>query len=511
MDISNIKIFKNHIDSKVNFEYSICASNFSTKNIINIHIQDYGGIKMSDCEKILQKGVFDSIIVDTKKSVSENYIEWLKTSTYEEIKEKQNGGFSIGIPVEGAPIRWEGEFNQEKYKKLRNEIDSGQIRNLTSEEETHIVKKSASEVISKAWLDCIRSSAFGLLDYEEIGQDGSFSVLFRYSPNAPGDNPPTITGFVITNCTCVNPPKIGDKVPYGGITILFTRNKNQQGYFEEATYVLNTNKGTADGRIPAMGKPVSPKIRDIKFFHATNSSPAGWPSCEIEVPVGYKIIGGGGRLNWDKFGNLLTASYPLGLNKWLIRGKDHEKSDPVTCDVWAIGIYDPDDEFEVEINWADSDLRNHPQRAVSVRNGFQLVGGGARANWSVHGQLLTACYPIGRDTWSAQSKDHHFAEPSTITTYAIGIRPRNGANNIEIVINEVTIGPDQHPKGVCPAPNNCRLIGGGARANWKSSGIMLTASYPEGNSWVAKAKDHISPESGTLTIYALGIPNQYFA
>jgi hypothetical protein len=41
--------------------------------------------------------------------------------------------------------------------------------------------------------------------------------------------------------------------------------------------------------------------------------------------------------------------------------------------------------------------------------------------------------------------------------------------------------------------------------NWKGPGNLLTASYPEGSTWVAAAKAHFGDDFSTITVYALGV------
>src|SRR4051794_35310036 len=135
---------------------------------------------MAACDSILKNGVFDTIIVDTQKSVSENYVEWLKVATFEEIKEKSSQGLNIGFPISGVPIKFGVDVSEDDYKKWQQSIDQGKIRSLDEKETQTLIKQSVSEVLVEAWSDRIIANSFGLLDYEDIGEDGSFSVMFRY-------------------------------------------------------------------------------------------------------------------------------------------------------------------------------------------------------------------------------------------------------------------------------------------------------------------------------------------
>ena len=462
---------------------------------------------MAQCDSILMNGVFNTIVKNTTQTVSDQYVEWLKRASFQEMKSATGLGLGIAFPIEGVPVEFKLDFTQQEYDSWREAIDQGKIRNLSASETQTLVEKSVDQGIVEAWLECTKS--FGLLDYQTIGTDGRFSVFFRYSPNNVDDHEPKILEpLIVAGARAVNPPTVGTKVPFGGFTVLFERSEELPG-FPEATYALNTEKGSAAGTIPWIIKKKTPKLKGIKIFH-TKSGVASWPSVDVSVPEGYKMLGGGARVNWSGESNLLTGCYPAATNRWRASGKDHERSSPASIDGWAIALEDPDDKWEIIIEAADSDRRPHPERVVSVPNGFAMVGGGVKANWNTAGQLLTESIPVGRDSWSGKSKDHVVPEPSTLSTYVIGIRPRNGGPNIEIKIRQTEVAAAPHPEGRCPVPDGCRLVGGGARVNWTTAGNLLTATYPEGNAWVAKAKDHTHTNPSSLTIFSIGIPNEYF-
>src|SRR5262249_6417995 len=63
-------------------------------------------------------------------------------------------------------------------------------------------------------------------------------------------------------------------------------------------------------------------------------------------------------------------------------------------------------EFAPEIISVTSDPRSHNDVRVVVPEGYKLLCGGARVNWQGGGNLLTASYPEGDNTWRASCKDH---------------------------------------------------------------------------------------------------------
>ncbi|HEY1248150.1 MAG TPA: hypothetical protein VGE97_04115 [Nitrososphaera sp.] len=142
----------------------------------------------------------------------------------------------------------------------------------------------------------------------------------------------------------------------------------------------------------------------VKKFQAVGEKSEGAPQTTLTIPEGYKILGGGARVNWSEPGNLLTASYPLNERTWIAASKAHGTKSDAYIDVWAIAIYDPNNQLDVKIFPEDSATSHWPSATATVGKGYVLTGGGAQAKWKVQGSLLTASYPIPllRDQMSTQ-------------------------------------------------------------------------------------------------------------
>jgi hypothetical protein len=242
----------------------------------------------------------------------------------------------------------------------------------------------------------------------------------------------------------------------------------------------------------------------VQLFTAT-SGVVQHPFVELTVPAGYKIVGGGALDHWSGAGNLLTASYPKGPNTWVAAGKDHEIASPASITAFALALHDPTDVWDVIIKSVTSDPAPHPQATAVLPNDYTLTGGGAFVNWQGAGNLLTASFPNGPHSWEARSKDHDISDPSRITAYVIGVRPRTGNKKLMHIIKEATGAAEPHPNAhVCLDPDWI-LSGGGALDNWSGAGNLLTSSYPEGTCWFASGKDHIHPSPAAITAYVIGI------
>jgi hypothetical protein len=233
------------------------------------------------------------------------------------------------------------------------------------------------------------------------------------------------------------------------------------------------------------------------------------PTAQVSVPQGYKLIGGGAIDNWVGEGNLLTASYPSG-NNWVAAGKDHQVASPSYITVFALGLYDPHDEWEVVVANQTSDPAQHPQAVATLPEGYVLTGGGAFVDYgSGYGNLLTASFPNGDSGWEARSKDHLVADPAKVTAYAIGIRAKPG-NHLRLrhTIVSATGAVAQHPTAQVCLHSGWVLSGGGAIDNWNEPGNLLTASFPSNSCWSANGKDHIDPSPASITVYAIGLSTE---
>jgi hypothetical protein len=151
-----------------------------------------------------------------------------------------------------------------------------------------------------------------------------------------------------------------------------------------------------------------------------------------------------------------------------------------------------------------------PTATCSVDSDFVLIGGGAEIVGSgTPNAVLTGSFP-GSDltTWTAKSKDHQMSYPHKLRAYAIGLRLKNVPSTTlrnYMYFSASPLAYGQHPNTTASLPPGYRLIGGGAKANWVSNGLLLTASYPDGFQWVAAAKDHGLAEIGSVQSFAIGI------
>jgi serine/threonine protein kinase len=166
---------------------------------------------------------------------------------------------------------------------------------------------------------------------------------------------------------------------------------------------------------------------------STNSETAQHPEATVNIPSEFVLLGGGFNVHWQGAGNLATASFPSPTNtwtSWTARSKDHEIVDPSILTTYAIGLRRILRVGTVMLQVATSQSGTataHPTSTALLRQGLALTGGGAEVHWTGAGNLLWQLEPVtlqnqGNQQFIASSKDHGISDPSTITTYALGIQ-----------------------------------------------------------------------------------------
>jgi hypothetical protein len=180
----------------------------------------------------------------------------------------------------------------------------------------------------------------------------------------------------------------------------------------------------------ALGMKISGMSRDelcnaIGVFTQT-SDLAPHPEATIVLPNNFMLLGGGFQIFWRGAGNLATASFPSPADEWTgwtARSKDHMDADPGFITTYALGIqqYLPVGTIRLHVQCATSPVVPHPRSTAVLPNGLVVTGGGAEVHWMGVGNLLWGLEPHGAG-FTAASKDHCLSDPSSLTTYVLGIQ-----------------------------------------------------------------------------------------
>jgi hypothetical protein len=234
-----------------------------------------------------------------------------------------------------------------------------------------------------------------------------------------------------------------------------------------------------------------------------------------DPPEDWVAIGGGAVAVEGPPGALLTASYPNGdLTAWLGSSKDHVDPQAHVLTTYAIGMRIAGMSREqllgaIHISTGDSGAAPHPEATATLPDGFVLVGGGAKVEWTGAGNLLTASFPSTDRSWTARSKDHEESSPANIRAYAIGLRENLPIGRVQAAIVPQDSGAAPHPSAVADMTDGFALTGGGADVHWTGAGNLLWRLEPTTSTanqeFRASAKDHDVPDPSSMTVFALGI------
>lgn len=216
---------------------------------------------MSECDKLLKHGVFDTIIINFNKSVSENLIEWLKTVDFNTFNDRVSGGLNIGFPIilEGVPMPVDigMDFSEDEFNQWKRAVQEGKYRNFTENETLQIIKRTASEIIVNGWLECIRTtnnnSGTGII-CNILSEDNAATILFKaqFIPNsaADADSIPKVQEFIVTGASSIQGISVGDEIPFSGVIATIIRDSNK-----EVTINLLTEKGACSKIVPSIPEP----------------------------------------------------------------------------------------------------------------------------------------------------------------------------------------------------------------------------------------------------------------
>jgi hypothetical protein len=252
------------------------------------------------------------------------------------------------------------------------------------------------------------------------------------------------------------------------------------------------------------------------------------PITTYNAEAGWKIIGGGARVNWKTTGSMLLSSYPEFQGRWIATSADnvfHQHDggpdsdgmpydDRADIDVYVLAIYDPGDVWEVQIKQSDPGSPageiNQELATLDQPNDrlsrFTLTGGGARSYG--YQNYLTASFPYQDSSWSAKSKSHRFPNASRLEAFAIGLRYKKAKFDLESLGDHEVVSPvDEHPRTLSSVPSGYILTGGGAFALWSGAGNLLTSSAPinDGLTWEAQSKSHVTNSPCRIISFACGI------
>ena len=265
-----------------------------------------------------------------------------------------------------------------------------------------------------------------------------------------------------------------------------------------------------------------PKPFNIRFFSNSltiDAPPEGTAATipgytvKATVPLGYKLISGGGFAETEEDIYYLSGTYPEmdengNYNSWAVNGNSNlAEKVPATLNVLAIGIYDPDHQLDVNIALSDPTAVYTPanQSRASLSDDYLMTGGGAKVdtkNNSIH--YLTVCGPVD-DEWVSFAQSTSGSHDADITTFAIGVKWKNAdLNPIATSINSIDISAADNgtSRQFIPANSEYNLCGGGTVFDGDASSFLI-GSFPISGGWVIISS---SSQGGVSSSISVKIP-----
>ncbi|MGO1055307.1 hypothetical protein [Crossiella sp. CA198] len=227
-------------------------------------------------------------------------------------------------------------------------------------------------------------------------------------------------------------------------------------------------------------------------------------------------VGGGAVATNQGNGALLTASYPLpGFTGWAASSKDHHGSQPHSLRGYVIGLRIAGMSAEalraqLRVTEATSAVAGHPEAEAPNpgADSWALLGGGFNLQWTGAGNLATASFPTGGETWKARGKDHNQGDPAKVVAYGVYLNRNLPAGRVSGSVLPGGSAFTNHPGATATLAEGFALTGGGAEVHWQGAGNLLWQLTPVAGSsraYRAGSKDHGGASPAALTAYAVGI------
>ena len=233
------------------------------------------------CGDILKQGIFDQYRSLNQNNYSSRLKDALCQSSSSSSGNSGGGGLSVGIPIEGVPIKFGGNYDEKHVNEMKQNYCHDGSSSLDNGDLRWIMQQVASQAVVAAWSRCmhdtVRSSGLvGAIDNVNGSQ-----FIFRASWNAGyGVNEAVVSSFAVRGATC--DPVIlttGTRITTEGIAQPCTRSGNGP-----VSIILNSNYGYAVGTLAEeKTKTTKDKCMEGSYTACDSLSKALRPTCGFDA------------------------------------------------------------------------------------------------------------------------------------------------------------------------------------------------------------------------------------
>lgn len=199
------------------------------------------------CADILKKGVFNQFNSLNDSNYSSRLKDAVCQSSASSNGSSSGGGLSVGIPIDGVPIKLGGDYNSKHVDQLKQNYCRDAGSSLNASDLQWVMQQIASQDIVAAWSRCMGNYAKSSGLTGAIDNVNGSEFVFKASWNAAfGVNEAVVSSFVVRGASC--DPVIltaGAKITTDGIAQPCTRSGTGP-----VSIILNSNYGYAVASLP---------------------------------------------------------------------------------------------------------------------------------------------------------------------------------------------------------------------------------------------------------------------
>ncbi|MGV1913847.1 hypothetical protein [Agrobacterium vitis] len=218
-----------------------------------LYLTNYNAEAASDCDAILEQGVRNTYQKVDATNLQSKISNSLCSSYSKSSGSKGGGGLSVGIPIDGVPLTFGGNYSKTDLENIASQSCKNDSSSLSDDQYHKVLSMVADARIVEAWSKCKSQSGGLLLNAEAHGSNIIFSVRFRPLGNTYQTR---LTDDPIFDGVQCNKNKLKSGSTIGNPEINFICKRTND---EEVTAIINAEDDAARIFVPAVAKPEAPR------------------------------------------------------------------------------------------------------------------------------------------------------------------------------------------------------------------------------------------------------------